>query len=375
MSENEVTNIKGILKKLDFKINMEETIQKTSFIFTSMYSLSQIKGLFDYFNDKKKTILFEDSKLSNLFKKFLLNLRKKNNRGEKFKPKDFMEYLNKKNNKIFDFKEEKEPIVFLEYIIQEFNQRLNKKDHILEKEITNQINSKKVSVNDQKFDIYYDDFIKDHISIMSKLFYGIFHIKNKCLSCGEYEYYIYFNHIILDINEYIKYKIKLDNSLTDYYLDDFIEFYFNDSANEEIKIKCTKCKENKIIKCKKTIISFPENIIFSINWGKFESRGLELEENKLSFEQNQIIDLTKYSFNQIIKDDIKYRLRSVINYPIITENNKDNKDIKQFTTISRNLKNQKIYSYQASGNEEKIDYFNKRNIVPFVLFYEKINNN
>ena len=204
---------------------------------------------------------------------------------------------------------------------------------------------------------------------MSKLFYGIFHIKNKCLSCGEYEYYTDFNHINLDINEYIKYQSKSDNSMIDYYLDDLIEFYFNNSANEETKIKCSKCKENKIIKCIKTIISFPENIIFSINWGKFE-----LEENKLYFDENQI-DLAKYSFNQINNDEIKYRVRSVISYPIITEENKDNKTFKKFMTLSRHMKDQKLYFYQPSGGVYEIHNLNKRNIVPFVLFYEKINNN
>ena len=373
MSKSEIKATRKILSELHFNNILVVDVKKSSFIISSMYSLSQIKDLFDYCNDSaKKKLFFEKTRLLYLFTEFLFNLWKKNNEGEKYIPKDFMQHLNRKNNTIFDFKEEKEPIVFLEYIIQELNQKLNNKDHILKKEI---INSKKVLINDQKFKIFYDDYIKGHNSIMSKLFYGIFHIKNKCLSCGEYEYYDYFNHIILDINEYIKYQSKSDNSLTDYYLDDFIEFYFNNSANEEIRIKCSKCKENNIIECKKTIISFPENIIFSINWGKFESKGLELEENKFNFDKNQVIDLAKYSFNQINKDEIKYRLRSVINFPIINEKNINNRTVKKFITISRHLKDQKIYSYKPSGGVEEINYFNKRNIVPFVLFYEKINNN
>ena len=313
MSKSEIKATRKILSELHFNtIMVVDVKKKSSFIISSMYSLSQIKDLFDYCNDlKKKILFFEKSRLLYFFTEFLFNLWKKNTEGEKFIPNNFMEHLNRKNNTIFDFKKEKEPIVFLEYILQELNQTLNNKDHILKNEI---INSKKVLVDDQKFKIFYDDYIKDHSSIMSKLFYGIFHIKNKCLSCGEYEYYDYFNHIILDINEYIKYKSKLDDSLIDYYLDDLIDFYFNNSANEETKIKCSKCKENKIIKSIKTIISFPENIIFSINWGNFESKCLELEENKLIFDENKVIDLTKYTSNQINKDEIKYRLRSVIIY-------------------------------------------------------------
>ncbi len=371
LSKSEISNTRKILREMNINNIIVAKIKKATFIIASMYSLSQIKGLFDYFNDiKKEKFFFEKSKLLKLFQDFLYNLWKKNDEGEKFTPKEFIEYLNKKNSQIFDLKEEKEPIVFLEYIIQELNKRLDNKDE-LKNEI---INSKEILVNDQKFKKFYDDYIKGPISIMSKLFYGILHIKNKCLSCGEYEYYTDFNHIILDINEYIKYQSKPDNSMIDYYLDDLIEFYFNNSANEETKINCSKCKENKIIKCIKTIISFPENIIFSINWGKFESKGLDREENKLYFDENQI-DLTKYSFNKINKGEIKYRVRSVISYPIITEDNKDNKTLKKFITLSRHMKDQKLYSYQPSGGVHEIHSLNRRNIVPFVLFYEKINNN
>ena len=85
--------------------------------------------------------------------------------------------------------------------------------------------------------------------------------------------------------------------------------------------------------------------------------------------------MTKYTSNQINKDEIKYRLRSVIIYPIINEKNENNRTVKKFITISRHLIDQKIYSYKPSGGVEKIDSINQRNNVPFVLFYEKKSNN
>jgi hypothetical protein len=71
---------------------------------------------------------------------------------------------------------------------------------------------------------------------------------------------------------------------------------------------------------------------------------------------------------------IKYRLRSVIDYPTLNEENKDNKAYKKFITINRHVKDHKIYSYQPSGRVEPRNHFCKRSLLPFVLFYEKIKN-
>ena len=373
-SKNDVKEDIDILKKIHINNIMVIKVKFSSFIIASMYSLSQIKGLYNYFQKNRKEKFLDASKILKLFKEFLVKLWKENEEGEKFTPKEFMEHLNRKDKRTFDFKKEKEPIVFLKYIIKELNEKLNDKDDELKQEI---IKSQKAFDNDKNFSKFYEPYIQKHNSIMSKLFNGIFHIKNECKTCGKFEDYKDFNHIILDINEYVNYHNKSDNSLIDYYLEDLIDFYFDvdaDLKNERNTTQCPKCKHNNNItkKDQKTIIIFPEILIFSINWGNFDPKGLDCEENKLIFEPNEIIDMSKYSYNKINKDKIKYKFRSVINYPVISDKNRDNKAFKKFITISRHFEDQKIYSYQPSGGTNEIRYFNRRNFIPFVLFYEKI---
>ena len=382
-NENEISksdnkDIIKILDELEYNNSiMIKKIRNATFIIASMYSLSQIEGLFRYFNNKNKIKIFnESSDLLTLFREYLYNLWKKAEGKEKeeFTPMEFIRELNKYNKESFGFEKEKEPKVFLEFIIQKLNEQLNDKDEELKKEI---YNSKKNFSIDKTFSDLYQNYIKNHNSIMSKLFYGIFHIKNECKTCGKYEDNKIFNLINIDINEYINSRSQ-NSSLIEYYFDDLIDFYFNvdrNLKNEANDSKCPKCKQNNNIAMKdqKTIILFPEILIFSINWGNFDPNYMK-EENNLNFDKNEEIDLSKYSYsyNKKDKDEIKYRLRSVIDYPIANEENKDNKAYKKFITISRQIKDQKLYSYQPSGPVQLRSHFCKRDFLPFAFFYEKI---
>ena len=375
ISKSDNKDINKLLDEIELNNIMVKKIRNTTFIIASMYSLSQIEGLFKYFNNSNKIKVFNElSDLLTLFRIYLYNLWKKKDKEEEFIPMGFMKELNKQDKKRFGFEKEKKPKVFLEYIIQEFNEQLNDKDEELKKEIDN---SKKNFAGDKNFSKFYEAYIKKHNSIMSKLFYGIFSIKNECNSCGKYEEYEDLNHINLDINKYINSRSQ-DSSLIEYYFDDLIDFYFNvdrNLKNEANDCKCPKCKQNNNIAMKdqKTIIIFPEILIFSIDWGEFDPDNMR-EENKLNFDKNEEIDLSKYSYNKMNGGKIKYRLRSVIDYPTLNDKNKDNKAYKKFITISRHVKDHQIHSYQPSGPVESIHHFCKRNLLPFVLFYEKIKN-
>ena len=280
ISKSDNKDIIKLLNEIEINSIMVKKIRNTTFIIASMYSLSQIEGLFKYFNNINKIKVFNElSDLLTLFRIYLYNLWKKNDEEEEFIPMDFMKELNKQDKNRFGFEKEKEPKVFLEYIIQEFNKQLNDKDEELKKEIDN---SKKILPGDKNFSKFYEAYIKKHNSIMSKLFYGIFSIKNECNSCGKYEEYEDFNHINLDINKYINSRSQ-DSSLIEYYFDDLIDFYFNvdrNLKNEANDGKCLKCKQNNNIAMKdqKTIIIFPEILIFSIDWGEFDPNCMR-EEN------------------------------------------------------------------------------------------------
>ena len=276
--------------------------KNTSYIIASMFSLSQIPEFSDYFYADNNNFEYF-SRILFLFKEYLNNLWT----IQRFEPIDFLKNLKKKDSETFDFHEEKEPIVFLEKIFEYLNYELNMKDPEINNDIINLINKHK---NIPEF------FEYKYNSIFGKKFYGVFQIK--CDMCGQIIEYEEFNHINIDIEQYC--KNNLDNALVYFYFDDLIEYYFkNENCN---KTKCNNC--NKEIKIEKKIIRFPDIFIFAIKWENFIPKygfyfgGEPLEENKLIFDE--IIDLTNYSY--INENRNKYKIRSIINYGIINDNNR-----------------------------------------------------
>ena len=170
-----------------------------------------------------------------------------------------------------------------------------------------------------------------------------------------------FKKINIDINKYSDAESKLDNSLTFFYLDDLIDFYF---ANQNNFSFCENCKENKEFKICKEIYKFPDILIININWGNFNvEEGFGLEENQLIF--NKIIDLTKYAY--IKKNEIKYEIRSIINYP--AHKNRSRK----FITFNKHLVDNQFYLYQPGAHPciMELEQINTKSFIPSVLFYEK----
>jgi hypothetical protein len=147
---------------------MVKKIRNTTSIIAFMYSLSQIEGLFKYFNNRNKIKVFNElSDLLTLCRKYLYYLWKKNDEKEEFLPMDFMKELNKQDKKRFGFEKEKEPKVFLEYIIQEFNKQLNDKDEELKKEIDN---SKKILLETKIFQNFMRLILKNIIQLCLNYF-------------------------------------------------------------------------------------------------------------------------------------------------------------------------------------------------------------
>ena len=347
----------------------------STYVIASMYSLSQIPEFTDYFYCNENNLLFK-SKLLFYFAHFIHNLWKNTDEKTIFEPTYFLHYLNKANKDIFNFKMEIQPIVFLDKIFDYINKELNNKDFKIAKQLKE---TKK-------------EFLIKYNSIVSKVFYGIFKQENKCISCGKAKSKNLendmFKYINIDIIKYSNEESKLDNSLTFFYLDDLIDFYFTKQMNLSF---CENCKENKEFKIiSKEIYKFPDILIINIDWGQFnEEEGFGLEENKLIFDQ--IIDLSKYAY--IKQKEIKYEIRSVINYPV-TNKDKDKK-WKKYITFSKHLVNQKFYCYQPNGkviefkskgnnisfnssdnefNSSEIEFYsiNRKKFVPSVLFYEKM---
>ena len=344
----------------------------SSYVIACMYSLSQIKELAEYFYGNNAS--FENfPNLLLCFQEFINNLWINNKEDEKFKPENFMFCLKEKYGSKLSLKEERDPIEFLDIILKYLNSELNNKDEDIKKDLK----LYKDKIKDSDFANFYEDnFVNKNNSIIYKIFYGVFKETSLCDRCGESSNYKIFNYIDLNITNYSNYQSDLDNSLVYYYLEDLIEFYFNGEKRDS---QCEKCYiKNKITK---KIIKFPEVIIFRINWGRFskdngfqyekkieEEKKLIIEENKLIF--NDTIDLTNFD---MYNNKIMYKVRSIINYSIINDTNKNDKPWKKFITFNRHLVDDSFYCYQPSARPEKMNNFDRKKFVPSILFFEKIN--
>ena len=80
--------------------------------------------------------------------------------------------------------------------------------------------------------------------------------------------------------------------------------------------------------------------------------------------------MTNYDSN-LNNKKIEYKIRSIINYPIINDNNRNDKAWKKFITFSKHLVDNKFYSYQPNGPTTCINNFNRKKCIPSVLFFEK----
>ena len=374
INTNVIKNEKSLIEDI-FSINNNiiEREKEASYVISSIYCLSHIPEFTYYFlgdNIKKES----SSELLYLFKKAIYRVLEKSENGKIYKPKTIINYLEFAYKTIFDFKQEKEPIIFIEKIFEYINEELNNKD----KEISNLNKKSIIYENNPYFMNYYTNiFIKRYNSIVSKVFYGIFQIKYLCESCGESTQYEDFKYINLNTTKFSLYikvnDLDLNNSLVYYYLDDLIEFYFNDKTNNN---KCEKCKkQNKLIE--KKIVRFPDVLIFRIQWKEFNNeKGFMSEENwldsnKLIFEDLEIMDLSKFAVKKN-NNIIKYKLNNVINYGVINEKNKYEKAWQKFIAFCRHLKYGDFYVYHPMGMLSEMHSFNRKRFIPSVLFYTKL---
>ena len=341
--------------------NIIEKKKKISYINTSIFCLSHIPEFTNYFLNDKIT-KESSSELLYLLKKTIYKFMEKSEQNKIYIPKKIIKYLEFSFPTIFDFKKEKEPIIFIDKIFEDINKELNDKK---EGEI-NHLN--KISINyknNPSFMHYYTNiFIKKYNSIISKLFFGIFEIKYLCESCGEnieYEDFKYINLNTTKYSLYIKDKdLDLNNSLVYYYLDDLIELYFNDKTNNNM---CKKCKKQKTL-IEKKIIRFPDILILRIQWQDFNnekgfmSEDNWLDSNKLIFEDLEVMNLTKFAANNNRK--IEYKLNNVINYGIINRNNINEESWHYFIAFCRHYKYGDFYIYHPMGEISELKRFNRK---------------
>ena len=207
-------------------------------------------------------------------------------------------------------------------------------------------------------------------------------IKN-CEFCHNNEEIEYqnFNIIDIDIFEFCNYLHSEGHSLSNFYLDDCIEYFFDEKTNKTKEVfPCPSphCKGEK----RRKIIELPNYLVIRINWGNFENdEGFNcgIKFIKPSYEYldvDEIIEIKKdycddisYNGDEPINDSKIFSLFSTINY-FINQNNKLIFISKY--RIKEEGKNNRWYNFRCNAkgieNSTYIDHFT----TPYLLFYEKI---
>ena len=365
-----------------FPKKIVQKIEKSSYIIATMQSLSQIIPFSTYFfsnsttNSIQKLVSSTNDKyfgILNEFRIYMINLWK--NEEEVFTPKDFMKKLRKISNKKFNFSEELEPYEFYDYILKQLNLELNGIDSKMK--VNLEIDVKNYNQND-KLKKYYNQIIKDNSSIIFKILYGIFKISSFCYKCKQEDInYKTFNLIDINIYEYYNYKkSKVKEPSKSFFLDDCLNYYFENQKEYSICNKCYK-KADKLIK--KKIVGIPNYLIIRINWGQFKNDNGFICKDGINpsyqnLENTEIIEIKKENFdedytfndNKKIENNINYRLFSTVDY-----SQKQNIFLSKCRMREKEKSNNWYIFWCNSKGKEKPEYTDEFSS-PCLLFYEKI---
>ena len=107
---------------------------------------------------------------------------------------------------------------------------------------------------------------------MSKTFYGIMKNYSYCDMCCEDEKtnYMEFGIIDLNINNFCDCMHLKGNSLTNFSVEELIEYYFEERKENITERVCPKCYKKCDEINEKKIVELPNYLVFRINWGEFE---------------------------------------------------------------------------------------------------------
>ena len=373
-NNNKNTNTDESFSKIVRKIN------SSSFIITTMNSFAQIVDFSSYF--LRSNLPMDDKKISGDFKNYIENLNDKSD--EIFIPKDYMIRLNK-IFPIFSLKEELDPYIYYKSILEKLNDELNVEN--------SEINGENSEINEYFNNIlrqykenteikeFLKKFIKKNNSIISKTFYGIMKETESCNFCcgNEKTDYHEFNIIDINVNDFCNSKHLEGDSLSNFYLDDCIEYFFEE---KNLELDCEKCQQKRKKRIERKIIELPNYLVIRINWGKFiNNKGFscQLDYIEPSYEYLEIDEIIEIkndycahdscNDNNKIPEPINYQLLSTIDYFI-----NDNKKLEFISKyrIKKEGKSDRWYNFWCNGKgKEKgtyIDHFT----TPCLLFYKKI---
>ena len=374
-------------KDKNFPNRIVNKVNKSSYIITTMQSLAQIKSFSTYFINKK--ITKTNDEIGGYFKNYMENLW---DNKESFIPKEFMTKLveiTKRNILAKEF----EPYAFYNLILKQLSDELNGRDKEIKSYFTGFAN--KYKNEDEKLVKYIKEYIKKNNSIVSKTFYGIMKVSSCCDICSEDEkvFYIDFKSIDININDFCNEMHLEGNSLTNFSVEELMEYYFkerkikNEKKNSPKDTKCPKCQKEREIRIEKKIIELPNYLVIRINWGDFEgNKGFNCKNDYVipSYEYldvDEIIEIKgdylndiAYNDNKKIEDSVKFHLISTIGYFIYNNKNDINdRNNNKLVFISKYRSEEgKWISFWCNNKTKESLSFTDNFTTPCLLFYEKI---
>ena len=348
-----------------------EKYEQTSNIIAVMRCLSMIEPLTTYFTccTKKNRVFekFQSFSLINLIGDFFSGVW--NNENTSYDPKNFIKYIRNKTD--INIYEEQDPFIFLNYILEYINSKLNKIDKLLSLNFSNVIKKYKEKT-------YYDELIKKiekKNSIVGKYFLGLILEKYKCNNkdCSIITTKIKpFNIIDIDYLDILDYLRKEGISFSELDIEFLLQWYFLEKKLDNIKypsINCSKCSKEATIETKK-LLFYPEYLIIRLNIHKFHQVKQSMNDSfilKLNNNYDKIDNMNIYFEDEIKNNNIKYDLISMINY---TYNEKNSL---RFLSICKSVINTINYwiSFYSNAKPEKLkgDYKNSVS-QPYILFYQ-----
>ena len=348
-------------------------IGATCYMNATLQCLSHTFQLTKYFLDPRHNnfINSEEKILSQYYLEVIKKLWKKkyNNNKNNYSPYNFKNIISQMNP-LFQGNVANDAKDLVNFILEQLHLELNKTNQNQKNKVLNlnQYNESEV------FSYFLNDFMANHCSIISDIFFGIIETRTECLQCKQKNQlngifnplYLYnfqiINFIIFPLEEIRKFKNQINNTNSnEVELDDCFQYYEKEEFMQgDNQMWCQKCVQNTNSKYCTTIYSSPHYFIFILNRGKGN-----MFDVKLNFQE--IIEISKY----VEKKDgpnLMYQLYSIVTH--IGPSSMSG----HFIAFCKSPIDSLWYKYNDSQVELVGDFF--QNIhefgCPYILFYEKL---
>ena len=378
---NEVTIIK-YKKKDNFKLETYfkqrpkiglDNIGATCYMNSTLQCLTHIDGLVDYFkyDPQIEEVRQNHQNLSSSFKTLVDNLYPNVYSSNRYAPNDFKEKISVMNP-LFQGIAANDAKDLVNFIIMTLHNELNKKDEIPDENKDLPQNPDQ-SNKDQSYLSFENEILREHKSIISDLFYGINRNETQCCFCNKmiynYQTYFFINFPLEVVRQYRAQKMMYQmNQMNQYNSNevDIMDCFENEekitNLSGENSMYCNGCRQNAPSNMRTVLITGPEELILILNRGK----GKEFDV-KLNFPEN----LNLYRFIEKKETGYKYKLTGVITH--LGESSMSG----HFIAFCIDQTNKKWYKYNDSMVDEVADFekdvVHNSNIMPYLLFYHKLN--